>query len=489
MIQSLLKYGLPKELEGNILAANLFSFVEREKKLPPLPFFRGINWNESPVVKLSDGDSSLTYRDFRFSALMLKCIRKYGIAPHFLYYGIDFKTAGNPHSLILLGRNGSGKTSLFAGMEKVGKGRSNIATLRGYDSTRESQFFSHGNMPLEQSWIKLSVGDGVTIKGKVDDLKNENIPEACFSSDFDVEQLEKVDNYSAFIWRQIGVETLSRVIDLLDDYKAGIIDDYERGDLPENDFSLRKQQAENLRGYFADTVERVKMGIGPKLKEMMECIVNDYFDEYDGERFLVSFDSNSFEFSFDIEFKTSTVNSSGDSDATLINLTPRQYLNTFRFKLFIFSLKLSLGLCMKLFNRVDFPYIVDDMFDSSDFDNRKEIGNFFRKVVESHDAIIDKEIEACRTSESIDVVSKGKLMSNLSRLRNPQIIFLTQDELIADSLYEGLKDIQDVVYGRLCNPHELTREDIRISHEPSDNVIGGYSHRYLNLYDVIYRSF
>lgn len=89
---------------------------------------------------------------------------------------------------------------------------------------------------------------------------------------------------------------------------------------------------------------------------------------------------------------------------------PRKFLNTFRFKMFCFLFKFSLLCCVKKHHRVNFPFIVDDVFDASDFDNRNLIGNLFEDLYIIHNDITNFEKEPF------------------------QLIFFTQDNLIANSI-------------------------------------------------------
>lgn len=92
------------------------------------------------------------------------------------------------------------------------------------------------------------------------------------------------------------------------------------------------------------------------------------------------------------------------------SIEPRKFLNTFRFKMFCFLFKFSLLCCVKKHHRVNFPFIVDDVFDASDFDNRNMIGNLFEDLYTIHNEITNFEKEPF------------------------QLIFFTQDNLIANSI-------------------------------------------------------
>ena len=102
---------------------------------------------------------------------------------------------------------------------------------------------------------------------------------------------------------------------------------------------------------------------------------------------------------------------------------------------------------------INFPLVFDDVFDSSDFPNRMSTEDFFRKIFESHDKI-----------EGI----KDKPL---------QVIFFTQDEVIAESIYRGIISNKNnhAILGRLFRSEEYNENDIIC--EGND--------RYINMYDII----
>lgn len=73
----------------------------------------------------------------------------------------------------------------------------------------------------------------------------------------------------------------------------------------------------------------------------------------------------------------------------------------------------------KLFN-INFPVVVDDIFDSSDFPHRVAIRDFIREITTIHD----------------DEFVKGKDKEAMPL----QLIYFTQDEVTAQAIYRGLKD-------------------------------------------------
>lgn len=99
-----------------------------------------------------------------------------------------------------------------------------------------------------------------------------------------------------------------------------------------------------------------------------------------------------------------------ENEPPIVWTDPRKFLNTFRFKMFCFLFKFSLACCMKQHHRVNFPFVVDDVFDASDFENRTDIGRLISSILSRHDNIAD--------------LFEMPL----------QLIFFTQDNVIADTI-------------------------------------------------------
>lgn len=140
------------------------------------------------------------------------------------------------------------------------------------------------------------------------------------------------------------------------------------------------------------------------------------------------------------------------SPLTGINLggiSPRKYLNTFRFKVFCVSLKVSLAItCMKMYD-LNFPIVIDDVFDSSDFSNREKIKDFIRHLYEAYDRLM---------GESMPL----------------QLIFFTQDDIIGDSVSIGIFNSNTHItpkYSRIFDYTEARASDSRqIVIQPSYRV-------------------
>lgn len=146
-----------------------------------------------------------------------------------------------------------------------------------------------------------------------------------------------------------------------------------------------------------------------------------------------------------IEFDIKIMSSEGDlKRENRRPVHPRAYLNTFKYKLFCVALKLAFTCVAKKVYGINYPFIIDDVFDSSDFDNRLKLRDFVRNMRECHDAILPGDDYSL------------------------QFIFFTQDDLIADQFDKG------IISG---NPEEKTRF-VRIYdyHESEDSDLCSFTY-------------
>lgn len=126
-----------------------------------------------------------------------------------------------------------------------------------------------------------------------------------------------------------------------------------------------------------------------------------------------------------------------EEEATNTATDPQRFLNTFRFKLFCVALKAALAFtCSKIY-KMNFPLVMDDIFDSSDFSNRRKIREFIYHLFKVHHGLFGE--------------------------KHPlQVIFFTQDDVVGESVYKGIRDFspdEGVKYSRLFPYRELEDED------------------------------
>lgn len=141
------------------------------------------------------------------------------------------------------------------------------------------------------------------------------------------------------------------------------------------------------------------------IKPIVEGLMNDYLAD-DGLRLSISFEGS------DMTMKATLKSAGVGMEAR--DIEPRIYFNTFRFKLFCVVLKVAIAVGVKKIYGENWPIVIDDVFDSSDFNNRSRMDRFIERIVELHNGCIDKN-------------------------RFPlQLILFTQDDLIGEAVYRGL---------------------------------------------------
>ncbi|GAB1441276.1 hypothetical protein MASR2M39_01100 [Ignavibacteriales bacterium] len=65
-----------------------------------------------------------------------------------------------------------------------------------------------------------------------------------------------------------------------------------------------------------------------------------------------------------------------------LKLSPDKYFNSFRYKLFCLMLKIAITISYRAQNKQNFPLIVDDIFSSSDYENRNNFSSFVKQIFE-----------------------------------------------------------------------------------------------------------
>lgn len=190
---------------------------------------------------------------------------------------------------------------------------------------------------------------------------------------------------------------------------------------------------------------------------------NPFFNE-NGEKITKVSDSTNHCF---LDFNIKILSCMGNlnlKDEDLQKISPRAYLNTFKYKLFCIALKLAFCCVAKDIYNINYPFIIDDVFDSSDFDNRVGIKDFSRELITHHNKIF---------------------LHDSSPL---QIIFFTQDDLIADQFAKGIGDTDghtDYKLSRIHDYHQMTGDDIETIRRSLNEDTEGEKYKYTRLEDTI----
>ncbi len=118
-------------------------------------------------------------------------------------------------------------------------------------------------------------------------------------------------------------------------------------------------------------------------------------------------------------------------------VSPDKYFNSFRYKLFCLMLKIAITISYRVQNMQNYPLIVDDIFSSSDYENRNNFARFVKKVIE--------------------------LFEKYSKDLPLQLIIFTHDSLIfrsaMDAIYRmGSPYISNTKFGKLFVPEDRDKE-------------------------------
>ena len=408
-------------------------------------------------------DESDRSGDFRPASLLMSSFRAYPEAPGRKPFCIDFTdNAGlRPVSSVILGNNGSGKTSVYTGLEFMAMQSSNIAEVFGYFSDDQDIYMHHIGSRQD---CGLTMYDAA---GRCHEFADSTRAELCtpafFSSQADIQEYEADGMTREFLFRQLGrlslyrlgrrlkrIQTVTAILNeayninlrrcrtgeerrqaLADrkelQKKAKQLIDKEGGRLPDwrwaND--KNKELIDELVSFIENEVRKSFEIFCRVSKKIVPALINPYITGYEPIHIELKVDG--------LDMRPIVV-FEGEEDGH----DPMRFFNTFRAKLFILALKISFAFASKIIDRVNFAIVIDDIFDASDFHNKEEIRYFFRELVSGHE-----EIEELRPYPL-------------------QIICMTQDQMIAENVYKGIEHVlgdSAVKYLRIHHPAELEETD------------------------------
>ena len=210
-----------------------------------------------------------------------------------------------------------------------------------------------------------------------------------------------------------------------------------------------------LIGFVENELTALLMGWQDKIEGAIRELLTNYFLDGD-DNLNISFTFHPFEFKRDgegkslmdiesvdriveefVKFRFEIVCPAGKGNVSGQEnrpIHPRGYLNTFKFKLFCVAMKLALCCVAKKIYNMNYPLVIDDVFDASDFDNRISIKEFALEMVSQHDMLMCED------------------------RYNLQIIFFTQDDLVASQMEKGLVlgcGRESVKFGHIFDYHQM----------------------------------
>lgn len=407
-----------------------------------------------------------TNKDLRIRSMWLEGYRgipkadcngiEYGIS---MYPELKDLRIKEPFSMVLLGSNGSGKTSLYSAIELLCLGSTSIARKHKIKANGFEKFYHH--LSREDETMKISVlfnNDSVISYQEKNDLSKINAHidlSSFFCSESDIAMFEcSGESVVAYLDHQIGLSELLDVSKLIENISTNI----EQTEVPSdqrNYYESLYSKLQEVKDVITDEVDGIRSEILPAAQNILSQLLEDYTDDVVGlSNANISSDNGS-------EDVQRPFNGKLVVKDTKTEIEPRDYFNNFRFKLYLMSIRIAIAFYVMRTRHISFPLMFDDVFDSSDFNNRVKTKKFIGKIFSLY-----KKLE----------ISDKSL----------QILFFTQDEVIAESVYDGIMSSADNplkkansmfvrLFSAFPDSEIRTDEDVRIEKDEW----------FYNLYDTI----
>lgn len=392
-----------------------------------------------------------------------------------------------PASYVILGSNGSGKTSLYSALELLLLEKTSIESKHKINTAESQNKFRHflgdTNNPLyiAATLVDPDVIPQYTSSNNTLSLKNKSIKENvdlspffCSESDLAIIECSGKD-VNTYLDETIGLGEINRIIsrtnDIINTTEQIIEGISQNTEISENERSTRIDQYGKiikLIKEIKDRAENKNENIKNDILLQAQSIISDLLKDYEDEQV---------ELSYSIKGNIKLFNGKLQLKSSQTQIDPRYYFNNFRFKLYLVSLKVAIAFYIMKSRKISFPLIFDDIFDSSDFTNRVYSKDYFNKIFKAY--------------------HKHKILKD----KPLQIIFFTQDEVIAESIFDGICDLRkdksnntdreeyyperDIKLVRLFTPSESDKDD---KFYISTNGKNGYPEYAFNLYDMIRQS-
>lgn len=156
--------------------------------------------------------------DYRIRYMTIKNFKKYGTCHKNMPYGLNLQDADKkPMSLLIVGHNGTGKTSLFSALEYILTPNHISAMVgRSIEDNKRKDFLSHATKRINDIAIKLyTVGESKYISSR-----DSRMPlRPFFCSEYDIDALSREKDYTTFIKDELG---LTEIESLINDLRENI---------------------------------------------------------------------------------------------------------------------------------------------------------------------------------------------------------------------------------------------------------------------------
>lgn len=329
----------------------------------------------------------------------------------------------DPTSTILLGENGSGKTSLYGILEYIFTGSTSVARKHGIQKEDVELFYKNINYRDKESFIycfDCSSKSIRTISPSNHTIDSDEPWEhldfsVFFCSESDLAMIECSGiSMQEYLDSCIGLDELNDALKLTNYLKDKMQDKWEELKVlnPDEteDAILFLSNNISIINSLREELDKSIIKIRVEVLSEAQFIITSLLYGFLGEEVELGYSQDISEGHgriFNGSLKRIGVEKS--------NISPREYFNNFRFKLYLISLKVAIAFHIMKERKIAFPLIFDDVFDSSDFQNRLKTKEFIQHIFSTY--------------ERLGIHPKPL-----------QLIFFTQDEVIAESIYEGITE-------------------------------------------------
>lgn len=486
-IKILTEFAISEQKKGNDsnFAKSLVYYIRNSKQIPNADNILGLI-GSIPTEEVAPQPADIG-SDLRLKSLYVKGVRRFSDKGFF--YRLDFtKEPGSPVSCVYIGRNGVGKTSLYHGLEMTMLG--NLESISNITMNAEEKDSFLVNIFSDKPETGMAVVETFSTTPKLCQLKckltgsrpESVLPPACFCSGRDIELLMREGIPKEYVAKQLRFDNLRLLIERLQmaynsfenkQKELALLNEAaaqravainmplfgsDSQAVDENKIELQRIQEDiqrlismfpalsksndevatfvRCKDYMIDYYKNILESLANDASKILNYLVSEFISD-DIEQTTITYSEP-----FSVAIKITPHDPSAPESMPKRAVSPAFYLNNFRQKLFYVAFKAALYLFARKKSGDNYPFVMDDIFDSSDFENRDKVKTFMKKL------------------HSCDAAGDGFQNTILSEA--PQVILFTHDDIIAEEAYKGiLKSGASAKFSRIFEHTLLDSHDFK----------------------------
>lgn len=208
--------GLPQEIKDRPETNTVYHILIKRKGFDYKEFVAGISNIEKGHLSFQKPEQNATVNnisDFRIRKYMIKHFRKFDekSGKPFMLDFVDENEEVN--SLFLVGKNGSGKTSLYNGLEYMYT-NAHISTIRQRAINNRESFLPYGKRKMDEIGVSIEINslEGEVYKVLSSPLQTELNFEPFFCSEYDLQEIQQNINLKEFFSVNLGLSEMSSIL-------------------------------------------------------------------------------------------------------------------------------------------------------------------------------------------------------------------------------------------------------------------------------------